>query len=131
MLEFSLGSDEVIRSGIVDPFTGERLSRLHLSSAAARFRKFVLGRSIHPATANVEGRSFSLVGSVNHRLAARKAPLGRNLDGFRKDVMTRGSCVPTAERATQEIQPGRREDGEAEARGRAGAQPRASWRDSY
>ena len=43
MLEFSLGSDEVNRSGIVDPFTGERLSRLRFSSAAARLRKFVLG----------------------------------------------------------------------------------------
>ena len=66
MLEFSLGSDEVIRSGIVDSFTRERLSRLRLSSATARLRKFVLGRSFHLATANAEGRGFSLVGFVNH-----------------------------------------------------------------
>ncbi len=43
MLEFSFGSDEVIRSGGVDPFTGERLSRLRLLSATARLRKFGLG----------------------------------------------------------------------------------------
>lgn len=41
-----------------------------------------------------EASRFSLVGFVNHRPAARKPPLGRNLDGFRKDVMTRYSSCP-------------------------------------
>ena len=91
MVEFSLVSYEVIHSGIAEPVhrrTSQPTSTFECRSSVEKVRFGFDPFAEHPATANVEGRGFSLVGFVNHSPAARKPSLGRNLDGNKAQVVT-------------------------------------------
>lgn len=96
MVEFSLVSYEVIHSGIAEPVhrrTSQPTSTFECRSSVEKVRFGFDPFAEHPATANVEGRSLSLVGFVNHSPAARKPSLGRNLDGSKGAHVMRCDAV--------------------------------------
>ena len=96
MVEFSLVSYEVIHSGIEEPVhrrTSQPTSAFECRSSVEKVRFGFDPFAEHPATANVEGRGFSLVGFVNHSPAARKPSLGRNLDGSKGAHVMRCDAV--------------------------------------